>query len=189
MVWIKDADRMNDHAANAFLKTLEEPPVNTKIVMTTSNLGELLPTILSRCVAIRCDIPDDVPDFDLPPHLLHYAGPTIGMRLEVASRRDLYEAWFQVANSVAKSTYASSLKLAEDAKALVDKAPVDGARNQNAWSLEALAGMLTVLQVPSTVLDRIVEAHRYVLGNVNAQLVWDVLLVNATRERMRARLS
>jgi DNA polymerase-3 subunit delta' len=55
---IGDADRMvsqegAETAANAFLKLLEEPPQNTFIILTTSALGSLLPTIRSRVVAMR----------------------------------------------------------------------------------------------------------------------------------------
>jgi DNA polymerase-3 subunit delta' len=46
---IEDADRMNVNTANAFLKTLEEPPEDTVIILTTSKLNSLLPTIISRC--------------------------------------------------------------------------------------------------------------------------------------------
>lgn len=46
---VEDADGMNNATANAFLKTLEEPPQNTVIILTTHRLSMLLPTILSRC--------------------------------------------------------------------------------------------------------------------------------------------
>lgn len=49
---ITEADRMNDQAANAFLKTLEEPPQNTLLLLLTANPQRLLPTILSRCVRV-----------------------------------------------------------------------------------------------------------------------------------------
>ncbi len=49
---IIEADRMNDQAANAFLKTLEEPPQNTMLLLLTANPQRLLPTILSRCVRL-----------------------------------------------------------------------------------------------------------------------------------------
>jgi DNA polymerase-3 subunit delta' len=49
---ITEADRMNDQAANAFLKTLEEPPRNTLLLLLTANPQRLLPTILSRCVRL-----------------------------------------------------------------------------------------------------------------------------------------
>ena len=50
---IEDADYMNDQAANALLKTLEEPPSTTHLILTTSNPTALLPTIRSRCQVIR----------------------------------------------------------------------------------------------------------------------------------------
>lgn len=43
------ADRMNDAAANAFLKTLEEPPERTLFLLVTDKPDALLPTIISRC--------------------------------------------------------------------------------------------------------------------------------------------
>jgi DNA polymerase-3 subunit delta' len=49
---IVDADRMVPAAENAFLKTLEEPPPRTLLLLLTSNPGGLLPTVLSRCVRL-----------------------------------------------------------------------------------------------------------------------------------------
>ena len=43
------ADRMTDQAANAFLKTLEEPPDKTVCFLLTDSAQSLLPTIISRC--------------------------------------------------------------------------------------------------------------------------------------------
>ncbi len=49
---IADADRLQPQAANAFLKTLEEPP-NDSLLILLSAIPEVLPdTILSRCVAV-----------------------------------------------------------------------------------------------------------------------------------------
>ena len=47
---IVDADRMRDAPANAFLKTLEEPPPECLLILLTANPELLLPTIRSRCV-------------------------------------------------------------------------------------------------------------------------------------------
>lgn len=47
---IIDADRMRDGPANAFLKTLEEPPPGCLLLLLTANPEFLLPTIRSRCV-------------------------------------------------------------------------------------------------------------------------------------------
>jgi DNA polymerase III subunit delta' len=49
---VSDADRLQPQAANAFLKTLEEPP-NDSLLLLLSSLPEALPdTILSRCIPI-----------------------------------------------------------------------------------------------------------------------------------------
>src|SRR5713226_3508787 len=50
---VEDADSMNDQAANALLKTLEEPPPTSHLILTTSNPTAMLPTIRSRCQTIR----------------------------------------------------------------------------------------------------------------------------------------
>lgn len=49
---IHDADRMLPTSANALLKTFEEPPEDTIIILLTSAPERLLPTILSRCKRI-----------------------------------------------------------------------------------------------------------------------------------------
>ena len=47
------ADRMTDDAQAAFLKTLEEPPPGTVLILTAADEERLLPTIRSRCVRLR----------------------------------------------------------------------------------------------------------------------------------------
>jgi DNA polymerase-3 subunit delta' len=53
LVLVEDAEKMNPAAANAFLKTLEEPPARTHIVLTTTAPDRLLVTIRSRCQRVR----------------------------------------------------------------------------------------------------------------------------------------
>jgi DNA polymerase-3 subunit delta' len=50
---IDNADRMNEEAQNAFLKSLEEPPPNSLIILVSSLPGYLAPTIRSRCQRFR----------------------------------------------------------------------------------------------------------------------------------------
>jgi hypothetical protein len=52
-VLVLEADRMTEDAANCFLKTLEEPPLDTLFVLTTSRFDNLLPTIRSRCQVVH----------------------------------------------------------------------------------------------------------------------------------------
>jgi DNA polymerase-3 subunit delta' len=53
VVIIDSAEAMNRNAANALLKTLEEPPSQAVIILVSHNPGELLPTIRSRCRVLR----------------------------------------------------------------------------------------------------------------------------------------
>jgi DNA polymerase-3 subunit delta' len=50
---VDEADRMSHSAQNAFLKTLEEPPDESIIILLTSSPQSLLPTIRSRCQSLR----------------------------------------------------------------------------------------------------------------------------------------
>ena len=53
VVVLHDADRMNAAAANILLKTLEEPPANTTLLLLTARPHALLPTIRSRVLHFR----------------------------------------------------------------------------------------------------------------------------------------
>jgi len=50
---IDDADAMNEEAANTLLKTLEEPPGDSVIILATSLPERLPPTVVSRCCQVR----------------------------------------------------------------------------------------------------------------------------------------
>ena len=63
---IHDADRMGDEAQNALLKTLEEPPPETLIILTTGNVSALLPTTRSRCQQLS--LPENRVEFDFSGH-------------------------------------------------------------------------------------------------------------------------
>ena len=48
-----DAEKMTKEASNCLLKTLEEPPPNSIIILVSSDPDRLLPTVISRCQAFR----------------------------------------------------------------------------------------------------------------------------------------
>ncbi|MBO4399569.1 MAG: DNA polymerase III subunit delta' [Lachnospiraceae bacterium] len=68
---VDEAEKMNDQAQNALLKTLEEPPEYGIIILLTNNRETFLPTILSRAVVLNF-LP--VPDAELIPYLMREAG-------------------------------------------------------------------------------------------------------------------
>ncbi|MEK7627551.1 MAG: DNA polymerase III subunit delta' [Patescibacteria group bacterium] len=66
---IDNADQMTNEAANALLKTLEEPSDNSILILISSRSESLLPTIVSRCQQIKFF---SVPYYDLEKGLLSY---------------------------------------------------------------------------------------------------------------------
>ena len=50
---LTDVERMNAEAENCLLKTLEEPPASSVLILLTSNLRALLPTTRSRCQILQ----------------------------------------------------------------------------------------------------------------------------------------
>jgi DNA polymerase-3 subunit delta' len=62
---IDPAERMTDEAANAFLKTLEEPPPRNVFILNVRDPGDLFPTIVSRCqrVPFKPLAPEYIADF------------------------------------------------------------------------------------------------------------------------------
>ncbi|MGL5504104.1 MAG: DNA polymerase III subunit delta', partial [Aeromonas veronii] len=57
VVIIPDAERMTESAANALLKTLEEPAGDSLLLLIAFQVSRLLPTILSRCHKHVCQLP------------------------------------------------------------------------------------------------------------------------------------
>ncbi len=49
VIIMTEAEKMNQEASNALLKSLEEPPESTMFILTTRQHSDMLPTILSRC--------------------------------------------------------------------------------------------------------------------------------------------
>ena len=50
---VPEAEKMTEAAQNALLKTIEEPPEYGVVILLTSNISELLPTIQSRCLTLE----------------------------------------------------------------------------------------------------------------------------------------
>jgi DNA polymerase-3 subunit delta' len=54
---IERADQLGEEAANRLLKTIEEPPAYVHLILITDRLGDVLPTIRSRCQVVRFEGP------------------------------------------------------------------------------------------------------------------------------------
>lgn len=99
---IDDAQKMNQQAQNALLKTIEEPPAYGIILLLTTNADSFLPTILSRC--IRLDLKTvkervirsylmqqyQIPDYQAD-ICAAFAQGNVGKALQLASSEDFGE--------------------------------------------------------------------------------------------------
>ncbi len=54
VVVLDGAERLTEEAANSLLKSLEEPTAHTRFILTTAQLSDCLPTVISRCQILRC---------------------------------------------------------------------------------------------------------------------------------------
>ncbi|MCL4552745.1 MAG: hypothetical protein M1305_04235, partial [Candidatus Marsarchaeota archaeon] len=84
-VFIDAAERMLPSSSNALLKTLEEPPPHTVIILTTEAPHQILPTILSRAQMVRLPgVPEEVPLPGALCDLLAVESPTYAQVLRAA---------------------------------------------------------------------------------------------------------
>jgi DNA polymerase-3 subunit delta' len=82
--WIDDAECLNEHGQNALLKTLEEPPGATVLLLVAAHPSLLLPTVRSRCQQVRLDpLPASLVD-----RLLAARGVADDVRAAVVPRAD-----------------------------------------------------------------------------------------------------
>ncbi|MGC6423655.1 MAG: DNA polymerase III subunit gamma/tau [Lentimonas sp.] len=84
-----DADRMNPASANAFLKTLEEPPEGTTLFLLTSRPYDLLDTIRSRCLNFRIPASAETIGHEGWPSWVRSYREWLGMLLNGPSRQDV----------------------------------------------------------------------------------------------------
>ena len=103
-VLIDSADDLNNNSANALLKVLEEPKLNTYFILISHQLSNLLPTIISRCIKFYFEKPnliqftqilkynDQIKDVNKINFLYHLSNASPGISLELISEniKELY---------------------------------------------------------------------------------------------------
>jgi DNA polymerase-3 subunit delta' len=99
---IDEAEKMNQQAQNALLKTIEEPPAYAILILLTNNADAFLPTILSRCVSLNIKaVPDEqikrflmekhrIPDYQAD-ICAAFAQGNVGKAIQLASSEDFNE--------------------------------------------------------------------------------------------------
>lgn len=207
---VGEADRMAQQegaevAANAFLKLLEEPPADTNIIITTSAVGSLLPTIRSRVIAIR------VPPLDDAAMREFLAQPQVQEALDKLDLPKPEEQLLRLAHGAPGALLASGVRQSavDDANRFLAAATSgnrsdllkvafmqghSGARGGFSDTLDALTLALydrmrqgvegrdeSGAGAASRAIDLVEEAKRLAEGNVSPQLITARLLTDLSR--------
>ncbi|MCI5779060.1 MAG: hypothetical protein MR051_04495 [Lentisphaeria bacterium] len=133
---IEDADRMGVEAQNALLKTLEEPPPETTIILESANPGALLPTTRSRCQLL-----------ELPDNRFHFAFNGFD-----TVRQALYDLCFHCGCDLVKVEMAAA-RLISVSDALAEQAAAEA-------ETEFAAGMTAAAQSEDAAFIKRMETRR-----------------------------
>lgn len=120
---VVEAQKLTNEAANSFLKTLEEPPGNTLIVLTAPNSDLVSETIFSRCLNIDLGAPKTTKT-PAPQELIKLIKAGVGEKLSLAEnfpdreeaiefcKEQIYTARFLMIEITKNGSLAKSAKLA-----------------------------------------------------------------------------
>ena len=186
---LSDAERMNGDAANSLLKTLEEPHPHAKLILTTTSVGTLLPTIRSRCLAVACALPTaDALRAGNPtaqPDDLILAEGAPGRLEEILREPGPYRDLAEFARSLPRRGRAEALVLTERARAIAERLEKTKGCNARAANAETVALLAAWVARDPDADPRwtatLADAHRRILQNGNASVVLDAAFARMLR--------
>lgn len=187
---LHDAERMNGDAANALLKTLEEPFPHAKLILTTTSVGTLLPTIRSRCVAVACALPEAStlktthPEATADDLILAEGAP--GRLAEILRDPAPYRDLADLAKSLPRRRRAEALVLTEAVRSIAERLEKAKGLNARAANAETVA-LLAAWAARDPDADPrwtaiLADAHRRILQNGNAGIVLDAAFARMLRK-------
>lgn len=197
-MFIEEADRMNAAAANALLKTLEEPKGNALIMLRAPSADDVPATIASRCQVVRFHaVPEPAIaealvrrglDHEEAAHLAarSHGAPGVAIRLLTDGE---YRAQEDVASAAVRDLMAAPI--ARRLRAAAELMPKDEANKAlvalctlDAWERALRERMLgSVRDAPAALrltrsLRRLAEARSGILHNASPQLALEHLLIS-----------
>lgn len=169
-VLIREAERLTIPAQNALLKTLEEPPPNSLIILTTSKADLLLPTIVSRCQLIKLPAKTEI---EIDKETINHQLSTINFILKgrVGERIKVAEGVAKDREEAIKFCQAQLLLWREMLLTKIASSPKPPIRFKPYYPL------LTPAQIVKT-LGAIQETLSFLEANVNVRLALEALLLS-----------
>ena len=173
-------DRMNARAANALLKTLEEPLPHAKIILTTSEIGSVLPTIRSRCLNVACELPAVDPAAADTESMRILSAGSPGQYDKLTQLRPVVEDMERWLSDLATAPPVAAIQLSERLAAMADEIQkIEGtsARFADARILSLLAPLLAQnSSFPPEAIQSVLHTHRSIIGNANPSIALDSLV-------------
>ena len=183
VVVFEQADKMNSDTANAFLKTLEEPGDNAKVILTTSEFARVLPTIRSRCMCVACELParsSATAAGGDPVESVFGASP--GGVAHVRDHRAVYDRLFETLEATRQAPFGAAFKFAEECRDIANeygKSTGSRSRAADVKIVEAIAAWVAWAHPDRPDLLRsAAEAHRRMGGNGQAAIVLEDLFLD-----------
>lgn len=186
VVIMTDAHRMNNATASALLKTLEEPHAHAKLILTTDSVGSVLPTILSRCLAVACALPEAnelanlLPGAD--PTSIRLAEGAPGRLKTIATDAAKFARIADFGKRLLKRAPTEALIAAEEFRTICDGIGALDDRNARSANAQGLALLAIYLarepEADPEWTQAVTEAHRRILGNGNAAMVLEALFAS-----------
>lgn len=168
---INDADLMSEESQNCLLKTLEEPPKYTIIILVVSNENKLLPTIKSRCVSVKFN---KISDEEIKKHINNISNEQIKLlggslkNIEnIQEKEEEYNAILKVVETLQKGQL---LDLLENADILYT----------NKDNILELLDYLNVILLEKRIIDPIIiveETKHKIISNNNYEMSIDNMLI------------
>jgi DNA polymerase III subunit delta' len=145
---IEDAEKMNDSSSNALLKTLEEPPPTTHLILISSRPDSLLQTIRSRCQTIRFSPipPNEIESFLIEKGKLKGEDAALGARVSggsIGKALGLDIGWFRAARGQMLEVLRSAIVSGNISAMLQTSEQINDAKNKDRF--EDSIGILETL--------------------------------------------
>ena len=187
---IAPAESMNNNAANAFLKSLEEPQPNTLLILVTHRPGQLSATIRSRCQQVSLPVPETATasrwltevtgDQSAVDKVLYLAGGKPLLALDYLQSDDLEQRQtFEELAAKVRAGDLSPLDAAQQCQKLDARLSLDWF---SSYIHRLAVGELVERPIPALFKfsDRLLEARHWVDSgnNPNLQLLWEELFMD-----------
>lgn len=186
---LHDAERMQGAAANALLKTLEEPHPHAKLILTTNSVGSLLPTIRSRCLSVACALPDAdelrLAHPEALPEDLIFAEGAPGRLAEILANPEPYRDLAELARSLPSRRRAEALVVTERVRSIAERLEKTKGVNARAANAEVVALLATWVARDPNANPRwtavLADAHRRIVQNGSNSVVLDAAFARMLR--------